>query len=388
MDDASRLGGGTVTLANWRDPPHNRWAFHHVSQIVPCAMIWSRNELATVWPDKTRDINDISFDWNGKSITVTEMLKLTYTDGFVVLHDGQLVHESYDVGMQAHMPHILFSVTKSIVGLVAGILAERGHMDLEKTIGHYLPEMQGSGYADATVHHVLDMIVGIGFREDYEAPTGDMVRYREASGWSIADPRDAVGLRRYVATLPPEGRHGDVFKYCSPNTDLLGWVMERASDRAFADLMSESLWVPIGAASHAYIGVDGYGAARTSGGLCTTTRDLARLGQLVLDHGRIDKRQIVPEAWLDDMISHQNSTAWAAGSFAMELPDTRYRSGWYKHGQGAAAIAGLGIYGQALYLHRSSRTVFAKHSSQPKPLDFALEAMQRAAFDAIAEELG
>ena len=354
-------------------------------------MIWSGNEPVAAWLDKTSDITGISFDWNGKPMTVAEMLKLTSTDGFVVLRDGQLVHESYDAGMQAYMPHILFSVTKSVVGLVAGILAERGQLDLEETVCHYLPEMQGSGYSDAKVRHVLDMTVGIGFREDYEAPTGDMVRYREASGWSIADPRDVVGLRRYIASLPPEGRHGEVFKYCSPNTDLLGWVLERASGQAFADLLSECLWGPMGAESQAYIGVDGYGAARTSGGLCTTTRDLARLGQLVLDHGRVGRRQIVPEGWLEDIISHQDAASWAAGSFATELPDVRYRSGWYKHGQSvrnAMAIAGLGIYGQALHLHRSSRTVFAKHSSQPKPLDFALEAMQRAAFDAIAAELG
>ncbi len=379
---------GHVTLENWREPPRNRWAFHHVSQIVPCAMIWSGQQKGETWPLDLQDVSKVRFDWRGEPTTVADMLEQTYTDGFIILHRGRCIHQSYDAGMQPHIPHILFSITKSVVGLMAGILAARGDLDLDHTIGDYLPEMRRSGYADASIQQVLDMTVGIGFQEDYEAPTGDMVRYREASGWSASDPRDAIGMHRFLATLPPAGPHGEVFKYCSPNTDLMGWVFERVTGQAFADLMSETLWSPMGAEDNAYIGVDGYGTPRTSGGLCVTTRDLARLGQFVLEGGSIGGRALIPEAWIADIIEGGDPATWKGGSFSNDLPDARYRSGWYKYGQDALAIGGWGIYGQSLYIHRPSETVFAKHSSQPKPMDFQLDVMQRAAFEALAKELG
>lgn len=218
-----------VTLADWRDPPSNRWAFHHVSQIVPSAMIWAGKDTGPCWPEDTLDVAGVAFDWNGGRMTVADMNDRTCTDAFIVLREGKLVHESYYVGMQPQMPHILFSVTKSVMGLLAGILEGRGKFDIERTVGDCLPDMQASGYGDATVRHVLDMTVGIGFQEDYESPTGDMVRYREASGWNVGDPRDAIGLRRYLASLPPAGPHGEIFKYSSPNTDLLGMLRRSAA---------------------------------------------------------------------------------------------------------------------------------------------------------------
>jgi hypothetical protein len=380
--------GGQVTLANWREPPYNRWAFHHVSQIVPCAMVWCDGEARADWQRNETDITGIKFSFAGEQRTVSEMLHRTTTDGLVVIHQGRLVHESYYAGLGAQVPHILFSVTKSVVGLLAGILVGRGQLDPEREISAYLPETAGSGYADATVRQLLDMLVGIGFEEDYEATEGDMVRYREATGWSTGSTEQAVGLRRFLATLPPAGDHGRVFKYCSPNTDLLGWVLERAAKQPFAELLSEALWRPMGARCNAYIGVDGFGAPRTSGGLCTTTRDLARLGQLVLDGGEAGGRQVVPADWIRDIYDGGDRETWKGGSFARDMPDVWYRSKWYKHGAGSDAISGFGIYGQALFVHPSSRTVIAKHSSQPRPLDFALDAMQTAAFLAIAAELG
>ena len=394
MDDATGVMNGfppppeaQVTLANWREPPHNRWAFRHVSQIVPCAMVWRGPRAGDAWPRDEADVPGIRFSWQGEDLTVADMLDRTTADGFVVLHRGRLVHESYDAGLEPHMPHILFSVTKSVVGLLAGILVGRGQLDPDRPIADYLPEVAGSGFDGATVRNLLDMTVGLGFQEDYEAVTGDMVRYREATGWSAANAHEAMGMRRFLASLPPAGDHGRVFKYCSPNTDLMGWLLERAADRPFAALLSEALWGPMGAAHDAYVAVDGFGAPRSSGGLCATTRDLARIGQLVLDGGRAGDAQVVPADWIDDLYTGGDRDAWKGGSFEDGLPDTWYRSYWYKQGADVRAINASGIYGQALYVHPESRTVIAKHGSQPKPLDFALEALQIAAFDAIAGAL-
>ncbi len=376
-----------VTLANWRNAPFNRWAFCHVSQIVPVAMVWRGDASGTDWPVAAQDISEITFSHAGETVSVAQMLQRTTTDGLVVLNRGRVVHESYSGSLRAHVPHILFSVTKSVVGLVAGIVVERGQLDPETAVSHYLPETAGSGYGDATVRHVLDMTVGVAFDEDYEATQGDMVRYREATGWNVGGDGNSVGLRRYLCTLPPDGEHGRAFKYCSPNTDLLGWILERATGKPVAELLSEALWAPLGAQNDAYIGVDDYGAARTAGGLCVTTRDLARIGQMVLEDGRVDGRQVVPSAWIKDIFEAGDRDAWDAGNFADDMPDTWYRSKWYKHGAVAHAVSGLGIFGQSLFVHPASQTVIAKHSSLPTPLDFECETLQMACFDAIAAQL-
>ena len=377
---------GEVTLANWRDPPFNRWAFQHVSEIVPCAMIWRSSSPGALWSRDIRNVQDIQFHWDHGQTTVGDMLDQTTTDGFLVLHRGKLVHETYDAGLKPSIPHILFSISKSLTSLVVGILQGSGVLNIDRPLVQMLPETRGSAFEDATVRNLLDMTVALDFQEDYVSPTGDMVEYREATGWS-AGGDSSLGLRRYLCTLKKSGQHGVRFHYCSPSTDMLGWVVERVSGSRYSELLSEVLFQPAGTFENAYVGVDPYGAARASGGICMTLRDLARIGELVLGRGALDGAQIVPESWIDDIYSGGSRETWIGGSFEDGWPDAWYRSQWYKQGTPVRAISGFGIYGQALYINPRTETVIAKLSSQPQPLDWELEAFQRAAFDAIAQGL-
>ncbi len=387
MTGAPPAAENQVTLQNWRNPPYNRWSFKNVSQLLPCSMIWRGDHEASAWPQDLQDILDIAFSWQGRTMTISDMLLETLSDGFVILRDGRLVHESYAADQQPFTPHLNFSVTKSIAGLLAGILIHRGAVDPERRVRDYIPEMASPGYGDATVRNLLDMTVGLHFDEDYEATSGDMARYRQAGGTNVDAVGGAAGLRWFLTELSPTSPHGEVFRYCSTNTDVMGWIMERATGCSLAKLLSEHLWAPMEARDNAYITVDGFGAPNAAGGMCTTTRDLARIGALLLDGGRAGRRQVVPEEWVDDIIKGGSRAQWQGGSFEAELPDTFYRSYWYKFGEQVGSVGGIGIYGQALYVHFASRTVFAKQSSQLKPLSFELEAMQRAGFDAIAAQL-
>lgn len=149
-----------VTLANWREPPYNRWAFRHVRQLVPSAAV-SRGEGPAL-PPAPRDLSSVAFvDKGGSEVSVDQMLAATYTDGFVVLQDGHLVAEAYDNGLTPDRPHILMSVTKSVAASLTGILADRGLLDPDALIVDLLPEVAGSAYGDATIRHLLDMTVGI-----------------------------------------------------------------------------------------------------------------------------------------------------------------------------------------------------------------------------------
>jgi CubicO group peptidase (beta-lactamase class C family) len=151
-----------VTLANWREPPYNRWAFRHVRQLVPSAPVPRGEGPARPLPSAPRDLGPIAFaDREGRERTVTQMLAATYSDGFIVLQDGHVVTEAYDNGLTPDRPHILMSVTKSVAASLTGVLADRGVIDPEAPIVELLPEVAGSAYGDATIRHLLDMTVGI-----------------------------------------------------------------------------------------------------------------------------------------------------------------------------------------------------------------------------------
>src|SRR5437762_12985417 len=145
------------------------------------------------------------------------------------------------------------------------------------------------------------MRAGVAFDEDYLATSGPIVAYRKATNWVPLDPGEVPSdLRSFFRTMTErDGPHGGRFHYVSPNTDLLGWVIERATGRRYPDLISELIWKPMGAGGSAYITVDRLGAPRCAGGLCATVRDLARVGQLIVQGGACGRGAIIPEGWLD-----------------------------------------------------------------------------------------
>jgi CubicO group peptidase (beta-lactamase class C family) len=349
-----------VTLANWREAPHNRWAFHHVRELIPSADIAHDPRRVRALERRHGDLDLRVEPDAGEPLTLAQFLGETQTDAFVVLHRGALIYEYYRDGVPPRAPHILMSVSKSMLGLLFGRLG----IDAERRVADLLPEVRDTAYQGATLRHLLDMRAGIAFDEDYLATSGTIVEYRKATGWNPLQPGETPSdLHSFYRQLTKrDGAHGGRFHYISPNTDLLGWAIERAAGARFAALMSEHVWQPIGAERDAYITVDRRGAARAAGGMCVTARDLARVGQWM-----IDKRS----AWLDDIQSGGERAAWDAGSLVAYFPGMpmRYRSQWYILEGEAPLTFGLGIHGQNLFVDRKNQLVIAKLSSQAMPLD-------------------
>jgi CubicO group peptidase (beta-lactamase class C family) len=380
-----------VTLANWRLAPFNRWSFSHVSEVIPSAII--AHDPAHVVPlsSAPADLAQIGYRTvDGQSGTIAGMVADTFTDGFLVLHKGRIVTEHYAAALTALRPHIVFSVSKSITGTLAGLLVETGQLDPGASVATYLPETRGSAYGDATVRQVLDMTVSIDFTEDYLDPKGDFMRYRRASGWNpVEDPESGGDLRSFLAsTRRAEGAHGEVFHYVSPNSDLLGWLLERASGRRLADLLSDGIWQHIGAEMPAFVTVDRLGAARTAGGISATLRDLGRFGEMMRNYGTAGGRTIVPRNWVDDILANGDKSAWARGSMATFIKDGKYRSKWYIADEQREAFCAVGIHGQWIYIDRKSETVIVKVSSQPLPVDEGMDRHILAGLAAIAKQLG
>lgn len=380
------MNSQTTTLANWRLPPQNVWAFKNVDKLLPTRTIAAgpSRPLPTV---PLLDLDALSFSFQGKTSTVAQALADTFTDGFLVLRKGAVVSEHYRE-CDASTRHILFSVSKSVTGALAGVLAGQGRLDPSAPVTAYVPEVAGSAYGDCTVRHVLDMTVSINFVEDYLDTAGDFARYRSATGWNPA--RSEFGgeaLHGFLARLKRSERpHGERFHYVSPNSDLLGWILERAGGAPYHELLSRLIWQPMGAEQDALITIDAKGAVRSAGGICTTLRDLARFGELMRLDGAAGGKQIVPKAWIRDILTNGDRAAWAKGSMAPLFPKGSYRSQWYMTNDPSGVFCAIGIHGQWIYVDPSTDMVAVKQSSQPLPEDGTSDQLTLALMRRVAEE--
>jgi CubicO group peptidase (beta-lactamase class C family) len=387
MDDFPPAPERLVTLANWRKVPFSAWGFRNVRRLIPTANIAASGHPAAL-EMSLEDIGHVGFSGHdGNPTTVSQALPATDTDAFIVLRRGRIAAEWYGNGMSAAVPHIAFSVSKSICGTLGGILAERGLLDPDHRVVDYVPELGASVYAGCTIRHLLDMAVGIAFNEDYEDPRGDVVRYRHAAGWDPLPAGEApVDLRSFLGQQKPDGRkHGELFHYVSTNTDVLGWVYERACDQPYAEITSQYLWAPLGAEHDAYITVDARDAMRAAGGICVTPRDLARFGEMIRRRGIADGQQVVPGGWIDDINTRGDPEAWAASELADLFPQASYRSQWYRVDRAKAVLCAFGIHGQWIYIHPQAELVIVRMASEATPLDPDRVRGWRRGFDAIAE---
>jgi CubicO group peptidase (beta-lactamase class C family) len=380
-----------VTLANWQDPPFHRWAFRHLREIIPSQPIPAADGEPRPLPASPADLGDSPVTRaDGSTATVEDVLAATFTDAFVVLRDGQLVAERYDAGMTAGTRHLLMSVSKSIVGCVAGVLTDRGLLDPQVPVTTYVPEAASSGYAGATIRHLLDMRTGVAFRETYTAPDAEVRVMERSMGWRPALPGDPVGAYAYLASLGTAGPHGGPFTYRSADTDMLGWACERASGIRMADLISTLIWQPIGAECDAEITCDPLGSAVHDGGISAAARDVARFGQMLLDDGTAQTRAVVPEAWLADARAPGPGVraAFARTDNELVLPGGWYRNQfWFIPGAGGPVLVCLGIHGQLVYADRASRTLVVKLSSWPDAQNTAYLIDTLRACGAIAASL-
>ena len=380
-----------VTLANWRTAPFNKWSFTHLREIIPSAAIANDPDDVAELPAAPLDLGGVEFEFDGSRYGLERFLAETETDGMLVLREGGIVHEHYGPGMDMATPHFLASVTKSVLGLVAGVLAGSGFLATDRPVTEWIPEVAETAWAGATLRDLLDMRAGILFDEDYLATSGAIIEYRKAQGWDpLAPGEEPSDLRTWFRSLTEtDGSHGGAFHYVSPNTDLLGWVIERAAGQRYPDLVSELLWRPMGATADAYITVDRLGAPRAAGGMCATLRDLALVGQLVANRGRRGGKQVVPADWIDDILTGGDLAAWEAGDFAPYFPgmEAHYRSKWYVRRGDAPMAFGVGVFGQNIFVDPENGIVIAKMSSQAPPLDERLIALTMRGVDAVTRHL-
>jgi CubicO group peptidase (beta-lactamase class C family) len=361
LKDLSTNNQYGADITNWKTPPFNRWAFNHIQKLIPTVTVATNGHEHEALSNASRRIDET---------TLKMLLEETLTDAIVVLHEGKIVYEAYVNGNTEHTPHLLMSASKSIIGLLAGMLEYRGQIDLAAPVSTYLQQTIGTVYEQVTLRQLLDMRVGITLN-DKEQRSYDL-----ATNWEpVLSGETPIGLHEFFSQLTnAEIIENDSFKYVSANTDLLGWVLESATGFKLNVLMSDLLWKPMGAGTNAYITTDINGFPRASGGFCATARDFARVGQLIADGGVCNSNAIIPTSLLKDITNNGDKGAWERGqwgkAFAPISKNMCYRNGWYLINDQPQLIFAMGIYGQNLFIDCANRIVVAKFSSWKMPTDY------------------
>lgn len=371
--------------------PKLRWTVCHFRELMPTVGV-SRG-LGDPVPFKRKmdeAIDAIRFTplGGGAEMTWAQSLSVNYTDGIVILHDGVLVYERYAGCLNERGKHGAMSVTKSLTGLLGEMLVAEGKIDESAKVGTIVPELAKSAFGDATVRQVLDMTTGLRYSEDYADPNADVWVY-SAAGSPLPKPADYKGPRsyfEYLETVRKQGPHGEAFGYKTINSDALGWIILRKTGKSVAELLSERIWRKMGAEQDAYFTVDSTGVPFAGGGLNAGLRDMARIGQLLLDNGVINGQRLIPAAAVAQIRAGGDKTAFAKAGYTL-LKGWSYRGMWWISHNEHGAFMARGVHGQAIYIDPTAHMVIARFSSHPEAGNAANDPTSLPAYEALARHL-
>lgn len=210
---------------------------------------------------------------------------------YLVVRNDSLLYEQYWDRYDTVSPSNSFSVAKSIVGLLVGIAADEHLLELDQPIGRYLPHFNTEAGNTCSIRELLMMSSGLNWDESYAS----LFSYTTEAYYGTDLP--ALTNKLKVIEEP-----GSVFRYMSGNTLLLGMILERATGERLSDYAAKKLWKPLGATAPAFWSLDhADGIEKAYCCFYSNARDFARIGQLVLDSGMSQGRQIVSKDYIRQM---------------------------------------------------------------------------------------
>ncbi|MDA5095528.1 serine hydrolase [Aliiroseovarius sp. KMU-50] len=271
----------------------------------------------------------------------------------IVLQEGQIRHESYHLDTQPEDLRISWSVAKSFLSALMGVILDQGAIaSLDDPVTKYVPSLMGGAYDGATIRNVLNMTSGVTFNEDYLDYNSDI----NQMGRVLALGKSMDGFTEELTeTFAPAG---DIWQYVSIDTHVIGMVIRGATGRSIPDLMNEHIIgrLEFEAAPH-YLS-DGEGVAFVLGGLNLRSRDYARFGQMFLQGGKWQGEQVVPADWI---------AASTVPSAPTEPGQRQYGYQWWIAPDAPEGeYFARGIYGQYIFIDSARDVVIVLTSADRK----------------------
>ncbi len=370
--------------------PKFRWTFSNARQFGPTTNVSRGVGSVSPLPRAERaDLSAVTFTPLGKTdpLTWEQAFNANFTDGIVVLHKGRVVYERYGGSLKAEGQHMGHSVTKSFFGTIGAMLVAEGKLDENAKVVQYIPELKDSGFGDATVRQVLDMRTGLKYSENYADPKAEIWEHVRAGSVLPRPPgyQGPQSFYEFLQTVKKEGEHGGMFSYKTVNSDALGWLIRRVTNKSVGQNLSDHIWSKLGMEQDAYFSVDSVGTEFAGGGLNSGLRDLARFGEMMRNDGKANGQQIIPKAVVDDIRKGGDKAVFP--STYTTLPGWSYRNMWWVSNNEDGVFMARGIHGQNIYIDPKAEMVIARYASFPMPANAFNDPTTLPAYQAIAKQL-
>ena len=214
------------------------------------------------------------------------------TASFLVVKDGKLVHEQYYKNYKKTSLTNSFSMAKAVTVMLFGKALEEGKIkNIDQKFSDYFVEFKNRDFAkDLTLRHLAQMESGLDWKEDYKNPF--LPNAKAYYGKNLMD----ATFKRIFKEKP-----GKRFEYQSGTTQLLGFAVRKAVNQTLASYLSEKFWIPLGMEHNAIWSTDSFGMEKTYCCIHATSRDFAKLGQLFLNDGQFEGKQLLNLDFINEM---------------------------------------------------------------------------------------
>ncbi|WP_293787580.1 serine hydrolase [uncultured Pedobacter sp.] len=302
-------------------------------------------------------------DGDNRYIPLKDYLKNGQVNVFMVIRNDSILYERYAKGYSDSTLTSIFSGAKSMISIAVGqALADRSIRSLNDKVTQYIPELKSNpAFAKITLKNLLDMKSGLKFQD----ALGGVVKafFSDEAKYYYTDDMKAQLMKVKLANKP-----GTVWVYKSIDPILLGWVLKKATGKSVAQYFEAGVWKKIGTAYDATWGLDQVnGLANTASRFQVTAIDFAKIGRLYLNKGEYNRKQIIPESWVEQS-THIGAEKPAS---AKGWQKSAHHYLWWipqegEHGDYAAE----GMLGQRLYVDPKTNTIivqFADHGAGNYP---------------------
>jgi CubicO group peptidase (beta-lactamase class C family) len=344
-------------LAGTMRPGVEAATFSHSDQWYPSTRVPRKGPVRPL-PMASKQLDNVHFQSNGKNYDLFDYLADNRIAGLLVLKDGKIALEDYELGITPATLWASFSMAKSVSSTLVGAALQQGLItSLDDPIARYVPALKGGGYEGVSVRSLLQMASGVQWNETYTDPQSDVSKL----GLQLLTKKPGTVVT-YMKALPKAGPPGSIWNYSTGETYLVGAVIEGATHKPLAAFLAETLWSRLGMEHDATWWLESPGGMGLAGaGIGATLRDYGRFGFFVQQDGRLDGKRIVPEGWF-----REAGSAHVIGAKSID-----YGYLWWPLPAGdpvhTGAFEARGIYGQHIYINPTEKLVIVLLSARPKP---------------------
>ena len=331
--------------------------FEHSETLYPFAQVPRKGPVRSL-PPALNQLRNVTFNSGGKSYDLFDYLAENRIAGLLILKDGKIALEDYELGATPRTRWASFSMAKSVSSTLVGAALQQGLIsNLDVPVARYVPALKGGGYDGVSIRNLLQMASGVKWDETYTDPESDVSKL----GFLLLAKKPGAVVA-YMRALPKAGAPGSIWNYSTGETYLIGPVIEGATHKPLATYLSEALWSPLGMERDATWWLESTGGMGLAGsGIGATLRDYGRFGLFVQHDGMIDGRRIVPEGWFRE----------AGKAHVIAGKSVNYGYLWWPMPTGDSihqgAFEARGIYGQHIYVNPNEKLVIVVLSARSKP---------------------